>query len=379
MAIRYLYIDDEANSSDSVPTGIIRNLSIGNKDVFHIELEPALSWNKQLTFIIDNIAKYNGILLDLRLEFSSDNDKILHYAPALAQELRSLTKRGIIKDLPIFLCSTDNILRSSYDTTSEDLFDECFTKTELTNRNYKIYFLDHTRAYQIIAKNDSLLNTLLGIKNVHPEFLNDIIQYHDQLETVHAKAKFLLRQVIEPPGILIDEELLAIRLGIDKDKSGKSWNDIKNELALCQYSGIYKEAYPRWWMHGLLNWWNEKVPLEKNPILLSAEQRVTALKRIGFENLVHLVDIEHHQSTKYWYKCANYLLEDEFEKKLIPVADGDGFEFLPPKYPWLDINIISKYYSWEEGSQEPLHSIKKKLSPYFIEDLEEMIEKRDNL
>lgn len=378
MAIKYLYIDDEANTKPTIPEGIIRILSPIGSETLQIDLEPALSWNKQLQYIKNNISNYDGILLDLKLEFSIEgDDQILHYAPSLAQEFRSLVKRNEIKDFPIFLCSTDDILRSSYDTTSEDLFDECFDKIKLKEED-QVYFLDHAKAYQEISKDQITLESLLKVNEDNKGILEDFMQYYSQLKTTHTKAKFLLRQIIEPVGIFVDEDTLAIRLGIDRFSSKEEWAKLRDEeLVRFKYKGIYNEAYPRWWMRGIFSWWNEKAPHASNLVSLSSEERVTILDEIGHKGLAPLGLKEHQKSTKYWYKCANYLLDESFDKILIPVADGDGFELLAPKYPWQDISIISKNYAWVEGSKEVIESIEKLLSPYFIDDLSEMLEKRN--
>lgn len=380
MGIKFLYIDDEAIINPAVPEGIIKKLCPTGSDRLQINLQAALPWNKQLEYCNSNITNYNGVLLDLKLEFSTESEDILHYAPSLAQEFRSLVKRGKMKDFPIFLCSTDDILRSSYDATSEDLFDECFDKTKLKEED-QVYFLDHAKAYQEISKDQTTLESLLNINEDNKGVLEDVTQYYSQLKTIHAKAKFLLRQVIEPIGIFVDEDTLAIRLGVDKSSSKEGWEKLKDELGCYKYQGIYNEAYPRWWMRGVFTWWNEKAPSAENLVLLSAEERIAVLNEVGFNNLKPLVATEHQISTRYWYKCANYLLDEDFNKKLIPVADGDGFELLLAKYkyPWQDISIISKHYTWEEGSEEVIESIGRQLSPYFIGDFEEMLEKRDSL
>lgn len=379
MSVKFLYIDDEVNADITIPKGIVKQLCPVRNEVLEIDLKPALSWNKQLLFIKENIDKYNGILLDLKLIFSNEGEEILHYAPSLAQEFRSLAKRGEMKDFPIFLCSTDDILRSSYDTTSEDLFDECFYKLDL-NQEYQVFFSDHAKAYKEIAKSKSSLGTLLSISDDNESILEDVIQYYYQFETIHAKAKFLLRKIIEPTGIFIDEDLLAIRLGVDKISSPpKEWEKLINELNCFKYKGVYSNAYPRWWMKSLFTWWSEKIPSAKNIMSLSAKERVDILDKIGFKNLTPLTSQAHQKSTKYWYKCANFLLEKEFDKELIPVADGDGFEFLYPTYPWQDVSIISKKYIWEQGSKEVIESVEKRLSPYFIDELAETLKNRDNL
>ena len=129
-------------------------------------------------------------------------------------------------------------------------------------------------------------------------------------------------------------------------------------------------------MRKLFQWWNEKTQNTKPLQLLNAEERVEKIKTLGYPDLIAYSQIPHQNSTKFWYKCANYLLNNDFTKQLIPVSDGDGLACLPKQYPWQDRELFSFNYIWEEGSKEVIPFIKKELATYALQELNTLLEKR---
>ena len=370
MAVKYLYIDDEL---DSVVKGIKKNLS-SHPEKLVITHEKALEWEKQIQFIQNEIPNYDGILLDLKLEFV-DGQALYHYAPALAQQLKTLIKKGsITKDFPILLCSTDDNLRKYHDKTGEDLFAECFDKMRLGSKDIS-KFIEHAKAYRQISDNPNNIKELLAVDSNDADILEEVSQYFERLESVHEKADFLLREVIKPTGILIDEDTLAIRLGID-NSTAKEWNDFTTLLSSCQYNGIYahytKERH--WWMRGIFQWWQSNFPSAKPLPLLSTSEKLEIINHNLNLDLKPIILPEYHESSRLWYKCSNLILETkDATKRIIPLAESDGLTYLSPHYPWQDRNYISYNYIIVEGSQEIFKEIKSLLSPYEIEQFNQLL------
>jgi hypothetical protein len=375
MAVKYLYIDDEFNKTVK---GITKNLT-SQPDKLLVTHTNALGWDEQIKYIKEVIPSYDGILLDLKLDFV-EGQPLYHYGPALAQQLKTLIKNGDIKkDFPILLCSTHDNLRKYHDSTGRDLFAECFDKMSLDS-DVIIKFVEHVKAYQQISNKPNDINSLLAIGEGDYDILEECTQFFNKMDSVHQKADFLLRGVIQPTGVLIDEDVLAIRLGIDRETSENDWNSLKLLLSDYEYKGIYVDYFnhSRWWMRGLFQWWQIHFPNAKQLPLLTAEAKTKVINdKLGF-NFKALTLPKHHASSKYWYKCSHERLDVENLTKItIPVADGDGLAFLPPNHPWQDREFISYCYILEEGSQEISDAIRKELSPYEIENFNELLEKHN--
>lgn len=354
MTIKFLYIDDEEN--DTVE-GIKVNLKLDGLEIFH---ERALSWDEQIKRIkhLINDIGYDGLLLDLKLEFPIENQKLNYYASSLAQEVRSLVKRSEIKDVPIFICSTNDNLKKLHDATADDLFDEAFDKT-LLNSSYAKYFVSHVFAYSKI-KDDSNIFKLLSPNKSKNELLVDLNQFYLNKETVHEKAKFLLREVIEPTGILIKESLLAIRLGIDVQKSPIGWENLKDHFKEWEYDGIYKDLNKRWWLSDIYQWWYENINSNQPFSLLTSNERIEMIsKKLGIDNLKAIKKPQHHNNENYLYECIS---------SRIPIAEGDGLSCLPKPYPWQERDYISVGYYKELGAKDK-KEINNILSLYELEKL----------
>lgn len=361
MAIKYLYIDDQVG----VAQGFSHGLSIRPNE---LEVETPtypLKWKEQIEDIRKKRDNIHGLLLDLKLVIrDSNNSGIQYQSPSLAEELRTLSKEDVFKSLPIILCSTDENFQRYYDSTSQDLFDATYKKDDLTDHTKTDQiineFIAHAEAYQEIAKNRNDLNKLLK----HDNILKDIQLEFECLTTDHDKAA-LIREVVLPTGVLIDEDILAIRLGIDKDKSKKEdWDELKKKFEGIKYTGIYSKAWDRWWMLGLYKWWQKKFPdhLIQNT---SAEEKVELLKeKLGLGNLTAITKPEHHNYNTFWQKC---LLSNT------PLESADGLRARErQKYSWQNPKYISLNYVWNSSLKQQ-EEIRKRLPSFELENFEDII------
>ena len=360
MPIKFLYIDDEESH---IVDGIKNNLSNAN---LQIDTQRAKSWNEQITTLIADLPNYDGLLLDLKLEFSLPGQTLTHYAPALAQEIRTRIKKNDLRDIPIILCSTDTNFAAYYDSTSQDLFDACLNKSNISQDDTKT-FIAHAEAYKSIAESPDDLDNLLAAPI--PDYLDDIRNYFKPLKSIHEKASFLLNQVIEPTGIFIDEDILAIRLGIDKTIStSTAWDELVTKLAPYKYTGIYANMGTRWWERGIDSWWRNHFPNEKRLPILTAQERV-ALLLYSIPNLQGLVALDNpnnHLSTKYWRKC-------ELSKR--PLDDIDGLLYAPTsQYTWQDARFVACSYL-PDLSQTQLAKLIDDLLPQEIRKLNNILSK----
>lgn len=358
MAIKYLYIDD-----DKMAHGIVKNIE--TEDLIFDVVTPT-NWNEQIETLIDEkkINDYDGILLDLKLEFSEkqttdngqeevDKSKLIKFSGAdLAQRIRTTTKSNSeIKDLPIFLCSTDHVFMSYYDKTSYDLFDKKFNKnSDFSASAYTTnLFIKYAEAYNFLAKSKEINEYLNKELNNDDEDLNILKLEISKCDTSHEIVYLLDRFVIQKNGILADEELVAIRLGIDI-KNSEDWKDfLNNELQIFRYDGILGDAYRRWWINDIISYMRKEYNI--NLKILNTDERVKLIKeRFANYNLIPLKLLEFHEFSTYWYKC---ILSDS------PLDILDGLKIVEiPRYPWIEQSYISQnYLQSEERDAEVIISL----------------------
>ena len=362
MAIKYLYIDDE---KDTLVDGIKDNLSL-QPDRLVVDFERALGWDKQIDFIINSISNYDGILLDLKLDFPVNNDNQLKYYGAdLAQAIKTLVKTGvkITKDIPIMLCSTDSRLKEAFDGTSSDLFDRKYNKeTDFDNLHVIDEFISFADAYDAIRQGLSI-EDLLKCSEID---LLEVKLHTELLKTPHEKASFIFNNIVQCTGLLVDENILAIRLGIDKNAS-EDWVILRDSiLDSIKYNGIYSNAFPRWWSSLLLNWWKNNV-VNKNIQGLGASERVIFLKQaFKLEKLIALELPINHIYDTFWYKC---------HLSNTPLETADGLKTIEaPRYNWQEPSYISMgYITSEERDRKKVKSL---LGTFEAKKFDEILKKQ---
>ncbi|WP_293952383.1 MULTISPECIES: hypothetical protein [unclassified Sphingobacterium] len=333
MALKFLYIDDEP---EKTARGLITKLD--DKVNIDFTIVQPLTWNQQKSKLIDKggLNEFDGLLLDFKLQFSDDEDSEIKYSGAeLAQSVRNGSKSGAIKDIPIFLCSTEDFYINLFDRTSKDLFDVKYKKEiNLNTEDTQSEMIAFAEAYSTISSNHKELETILQ----KPIYANEDIEILKTelncFQTPHEWVYLINNYCIQSAGLLIDENLLAIRLGIDRIKS-KKWDILKNEFLLkCRYEGILSGFYSRWWQFELNNWWYEN--FDKSLIVLNADERVNFLNEKFGLDLVAIQSAEHQQYSTFWYKCR---LSD------IALDSTDGLRTIEmPRYVWQEPTYISLSY-----------------------------------
>lgn len=358
MVTKYLYIDDE---KEDLVDGIEKNLS---SDQLSTDVKPALSWDTEITNLIEKkgLDQYDGLLIDLQLKFSiNDSEQVKYFGPDLVQAIRTKVKSGTIKDLPILLCSSETKLLELFDKTSLDLFDKKYDKVkDLVKDSVKIELISFSTAYKKLNAQEALQTIL--------ETDEDLFEFElefNKLKTPHEQVNFIYNQLILKPGLVIDESLLAIRLGVDINTS-KDWEKLKNEiLTAFKYRGILHEFNEKWWQSKLLRWWKENF---KNSLqVVSASDRVMLLKeKFNLTEINPLPVPSHQRYETFWYKC--YLSDT-------PLESADGFKTIEmPKYFWQEYTYISLNHIWSEDRN--VAKIKELLGNYESERLDEIIKKQ---
>ncbi|MGK5071048.1 hypothetical protein [Janthinobacterium sp. RT4P48] len=287
-----------------------------------------------------------GLLLDLRLdqEATEDHPRVPYRGPTLAQELRTRMAEKKISPFPIVLWSITEKFVKSFDETSQDLFDAVFGKDDQIIDKPGLVaaqMISLVDGYRQIAnsKKGKLIGTMLGFKQdddvgLHESFIEEF-RYFVESKAVHEIATYLINNLILPSGLLIDEKLLAARLGIDIDQSGESWTQLLNKMVTSKYSGPFHAGWQRWWWFNVEVWWSGLAAKQPNLRRIGATERVKLLNGKFKLNLKAAAPIEEKYSDKFFCVCV------ATGKALDP---ADGFRVAEMNVrAWQDTGYVSAF------------------------------------
>lgn len=335
--IRYLYIDDEKESS-------VSSLADGLSDSGLIQVE-RMPISSQMSFVslYSQISQnlndkgYDGILLDMCLNGGGEN-QLQYSASPLAQQLRTMMSQGETREAAIILCSTDEKMRQSYyqDKASHDLYDYRFTKEDIAKSPFIAQKMAAIgKAYTILREKKDL--TVYDIiDHEKTSLLDDRVfsRFENMPFSAYDIVDYLIKQIFRYSGVLINDDYLAARLGIDIEKTPKeAWNLIRE---ICEkefgYKGILSDGWKRYWTDGMYTFF------KKNDVMLAtlpSEERVKNVERItGVSGVVAASPIKFCTSTYFDAIC-------EVLKK--PIFSRECYELFCPAElrPWQDKRYVS--------------------------------------
>jgi hypothetical protein len=324
----YLFIDDEVKQSDA----LVRQLE-QLKTIKITVREP-----EQFEITLEKDFNFDGIIMDYRLD---GGKKVKYRGLALAQELRNkITEGEIKKDLPIILCSTDDkIKRLKMDETGNDLFDHRFLKDVDLNIKAQAQKLASLAAgYIELTENQTDLSKIIG---------RDIAEIDGRVfakfrlgqeRPVHELARHLLHQVIQPNGILLESDVVAARLGIDKKKTKDYDKLMATVFDDCAYKGVFSLGWTRWWRDKI----NEKFEMITHKTLAAqnATQSVALLKDYLKKQDIN-IDIKEAKSLKLAHSNRFWTICEATRKPLDPL---EGYKIAKePTASWQDYSYVSLY------------------------------------
>ena len=290
-----------------------------------------------------------GVLMDVELGNAAGE---LGSGPGIAQDIRVKQRsKDITAEYPIVrFAGRAKVERSvKGDPGSDDLFDLKIPKEELAKdvAAVQIRLIGLENVYSglnaVDTKANDAINRLLALDEaLLRRWSND--SFHDRLLSAlqiatHVGAGAFLRGFLTPTGLLIGENVLSYRLGVDAAKSGEYWTSLVSALPF-QYKGTASEFFPRWWARGLEEWWLETVKGERPLGSLSIAQRIDTLSK-QFNGLVPMSMPEGSAGDKPWRLCALSLEEDP--PVLIPVDPSEAVRLTPraDPPPWTDPTHVS--------------------------------------
>lgn len=355
MAFKYLYIDD--NSRENA-IGIITGLE--EDDVLKIDFDnPKGTWEDERRRVLSpDFKQYDGLILDLNLEEMPNEAQIhsLYKGSSLAQEIRNLSKASDIKEIPIILLSATSNLEKYFDKTNEDLFDLIISRDKLSEVFIPIRqkLVSLCEGYKLIEKCKSDFNySDLFRHDMNSEDIRFVGEIKSVFEyPIHTVSNFIIKNLLERSGILISEEVLATRLGIDIEKSD-DWEKILLELKDCQYMGVYSSGWSRWWMKSIDIWWDVNIGSDRSLRSINANEKVEILKsKYQTSRLVSLKKTDKSKSENFWTNCIGSGVPIDSIDGLL-ISNQDNF------FPWQDRCYISINEALKPTNKEKW----KKVSP----------------
>jgi hypothetical protein len=288
-----------------------------------------------------------GLLVDLRLDQVADPDgtKVYYRGPTLAQELRTRMAEGDIPSFPIVLWSmNDNIVHSyAPDSSSHDLFDAVYAKDDGRHPlgemvAEELYWLaaGYNQLSQIFERNNGfVLEDVIGLVEGDRDYLDPRLISFLKGKVVYEVAGKIVNTLLRSEGVLVSEKMLAARLGIDIDKSGDSWPQLLREIQPTAYTGVFHDAWPRWWTHRVEAWWSELVAHKASLRKFSAPERAEVVNSKYGLKLISAAPIQEGYSLRYSTICV------ATERALDPV---DGFKVYSARQDgWQESKYVSAF------------------------------------
>ena len=248
--INYLYYDD------TIDTAITIKDSLEDTDNLFITVRDVESWKEIVQYLLGNELEFDGLILDWKLD-GEDTSNADFSSEALAEQCRRLVshklkKKKFSKDFPIILCSAQPGFHNAHssDTTSLDLFDLILEKDKLAEKGS--FLKELASCYQLLENlkrnGQRSVNSILGLdssqeKDISQDLVKKVTSIKDR--DSHEIVRFVKNEVINKKGALIDEAVLAARLGVDIESP--KWDELKNKLSSCKYMGTLYNYYNRWW------------------------------------------------------------------------------------------------------------------------------------
>lgn len=348
--LKYLFVDDNRGRRQS-----IQNFPIEGKLDIDDENPP-----QSLRGVFELLKGYDGLIVDQQLdEQSPDDDFPIEYlGSSLAMEIRVKENESILKgtdiSMPIILYSANENVGSNLFGLGEEIFDFKIYKSNAEPYQefrskipiYQKQMISLANGYKQLKELKSNVFDCLGLGEenlgkIDGRFLDELKRRKDR--TAHSKASFILNELIIKQGILIDEEILAVRLGIDKRESKDNWNAVLADLKEfgAEYQGVFCDGWPRWWMPMVDDWWYQLEGNETYIRFYSAEKRSKLIEGKLNEKLPEKIQLVPSKAkskfsvhTDFWTIC------DE-TKEPLDIEDGLMRPNQENLYPWQDASYVS--------------------------------------
>lgn len=295
--------------------------------------------------VLSNATTPTGMLIDVELS-SVPGER--GSGPGFAQDVRVAQKAGNIPDFPLIRYAYSGRVERNIglDPASDDLFDLRIEKDDTSRRVEEIRKLlrgvvavyDGLRGSDFRSK--PAWNAILGLDDEKANLWT-----HGALQSrvasarqagLHVAAGAYLRTLLLADGLLIDEDLLAIKLGVDTVRSADNWGRLLDNLRTTQYSGVASQFFPRWWVHGVAAWWLDMKRSDESLVSFSAPERIEVINSVLNLSLVPLTLPRGSAGTRPWARCA--LSSEEQPPRSVPIDPMEAVRVRSndDHPPWVD-------------------------------------------
>lgn len=334
---RYLYIDDENGSSEISTLNGFNDTKIVEVTRFNLSaFRDFGSLKKELERACNN-NEFDGLIIDLRLDGTGE-DRTEFNATAITSELRSISARGDIRSFPIVLCSTEEKIKQTYDSdrTSHDLFDYKLSKSNPEPDWIKIStklksLADGYNWIQATKRDPAEIIGISKLEVIDERITERLLSFSVTYDFTH----FVIKNFFHQTNPLINERILAARLGVDLAKTQREvWEKLSlSILDTVRYKGMFAEGWKRWWANELVDWF--KSISGENLAFLNAKSRIKILsKALGLEGLEVAEPIKFCTSSEFWTICEGYK---------VPIDHLEAFKVhtTADLKPWQESKVIS--------------------------------------
>lgn len=334
---RYLYIDDENGSSEISTLNGFNDINLIEVQRFNLtEFREFGRLKKELERACIN-NEFDGLIIDLRLDGAGE-DRTEFNATAITSELRSISARGDIRSFPIVLCSTEEKIKQTYDSdrTSHDLFDYKLSKSvsEPNWEKISIKLKSLAEGYKWLQNSKRDITEILGVSKLESIDVR-VIEKISNFSVTYDFPFFIIKNFFHHTNPLINERILAARLGVDLEKTpSKVWENLSMTILNdIKYKGLFGDGWKRWWADGLVEWFNS-ISGEKLAFI-NAEKRVEVLKeKLNLDEIKHASPLKFCNSSEFWSICEGYK---------VPIDPLEAFKIhtTADLKPWQESKVIS--------------------------------------
>lgn len=278
----------------------------------------------------------DGVLVDVDLSADLGSK---HSGPGVAQDIRVAQQDGTLRAFPLVRFSMVGRVAQKIgsDTSSDDLFDLKIDKDGLTDDDarelVRAKMLGVSNVYEFARENKTSIEDWTALSPDqwgtwgHSEFEAGL----RTSDRDYLRAREFMNLIVSP-GLLINEHLLAIRLGISMESKG--WETLREALGAIAYNGVSAAEFPRWWAAGLDDWWFDEIGASEPLSSLTVDNRMGILSE-KFGDLSPLPPGQGSPGNRPWRYCTLTL---EKGHGFLPVDPSEAIRMTPrrPMPSWVD-------------------------------------------
>lgn len=324
----WLLIDDSPEEAESFAKSLSSTESL---QIDHISARDAAAALESGSFAPA------GVLVDVDLSNEMGQRQT---GPGMSMDMRVAQQRQTLPSFPIVRFSLrDKILENiGRDPSSDDVFDLKIEKDGLSDDQVRASaqckLIGVREIYDVLENGGQGPLALLGLEaDAWQQWSSSAFEADfESGDRIYLKASPIVRMMVHP-GLLIDEDILAFRLGVNRTESA-GWTGLLEQLAGYAYEGVAKHYFVRWWARGIEQWWQDKLGAQAPLAGCNIEQRVGLLSS-RYGGLVPLSMPKGSMGDRPWRYCV---LTKEQRQELIPVDPSRAPRMKPrsPMPQWLD-------------------------------------------